>query len=281
MIATTKNIHAAKAQLYRWYNGYERPFTKARIANQLDLLAEDIHFITPNQILQGKVNYAKALDAYQGMRIAHKIEEIAITEGEEGVVNISATILYHGIQSNGTDNYLRLTYDTLLQSQEEDLPLFKHIKLDLAGGMESPEFEDSYATTRSLAVLHYYLYNVERLTTDVQPFKEILTKDFQLNLSPQTKITTIDGLAQWLKGAATQVSITSHHPKNISVVEKGDYFELKVAFDWEGWTRTNKKMVASTHHVWQIVDQPNERFARIRQIDVETLVPFQGSEGII
>jgi len=271
MIFTTRNTHAVKTQLYRWYNGYERPFTKARIANQLDLLTEDIHFITPNVTLRGKTEYTNALAAYKGMRISHQIEEAIITEGKNNQLGLFANILYHGIQSDGTDNYLHLVYDNQLILQDDDLPLFKRIQLDLAGGFESPDFEDSYPTTRSLALMHYYLYNIEKLSINATPFAEILTDDFQLNLSPETVITSLDSLSAWLQRAATEIAITSHHPKNVSVEQKAGFFELKVDFDWEGWTKTNKKRKSTTRHIWKIVDDEKERFARIHQIEVINL----------
>jgi hypothetical protein len=39
---TTRKSHLAKTQFYRWYQLYEGELSDARIANQMDILADDI-----------------------------------------------------------------------------------------------------------------------------------------------------------------------------------------------------------------------------------------------
>ncbi|GEM_PF-5308054 len=275
MIISTKIEHAIKTQLYRWYNGYERYFTASRIANQLALLEEDIVMTTPRGKIAGKVNYSWGLKEYKGMKIAHIIENIEVTTKTNGSISVAISLIYHGVQRDGTDNCMRFTYENEFNQIPNQLPLFKSIQLNVEGVLESPTFKDAYPRLRSLALMHYYLFLIEKLQENATDFQEILTADFQLNLSPTTAISSITHLGTWLKNVAQKIAISSHYSKEVEVTTLSlNKYELKVDFDWEGWTVSNQKVTAQTRHTWVIIDKKNERFAKIQSIDVKTLCPF-------
>lgn len=275
MITSTKKEHAIKTQLYRWYNGYERYFTASRIANQLELLVEDAVITTPSRSIAGKANYAPILNEYKKMKISHSIEKMDIHFKEGGAIEVEVGIVYHGIQSDGTDNCLGFTYENALQEIPNELPVFTAVNLKVGGFFKSPEFQDSYPRLRSLALMHYYLFLIEKLADNVAEFQEILTDDFQLNLSQEVVLNSMNDLDNWLKSVSTKLVVTSHYPKNIEVKNiNRDTYELKVDFDWEGWTKSNQKMIAETRHTWVITDKKNDRFAKIQSIEVEQLTPF-------
>jgi len=274
MITSTKNIHAAKTQLYRWYNGYERPFTIARIRHQMELLANDVFIKTPNGELKGKKSYPSLVGKYRGMKISHVMKHITVDEATNGQLYLTADVVYHGIQSNGQDNCFTFHYEHILIPRVGQLPVFKEILLQPTGMLETPTFQDSYPTFRMMALMHYWLYNVERLTATIDPFKEILVTDFQLNF-PSEQITTLDQFAIWLTKAANQLEITSHYPRDVSVESIAEnVFQLRVTFDWEGVTKTEQKMTGITRHVWVATNHLKERFAKIKSMDVEVLSPF-------
>lgn len=275
MIPSTKIEHAVKTQIYRWYNGYERYFTTSRISNQLELLANDISITTPKGTISGKANYPAELGDYRGIKISHKIEEIEVIEQPNGLISLNVNVVYQGVQKDGTDNCLKFKYENELEQQPNQLPVFKAINLSVAGIFESPTFTDSYPRIRSLALMHYYLFLIEKLDNNAAEFQEILSDDFQLNLSKETLLNSIDGLANWLNDVAQKITVTNHYPKNIEINVLGkDTYELTVEFDWEGWTKTAQKMIAKTKHKWVIIDKKNDRFAKIQSIDVEQLIPF-------
>lgn len=279
MITSTKMKHAVKVQLYRWYNGYERYFTASRIANQLELLAGNITLTTPRATISGKANYQAALSDYKGMKISHQIEDIEVIRKPDGRISLNVMLVYQGIQKDGTDTCLKFKYENELAEQPNQLPLFKTINLSVAEVLESPSFKDSYPRARSLALMHYYLFLIEKLADHPTDFEEILTDDFQLNLSKETVLTSIEGLGNWLRSVAQRIAITSHHPKNVQVKTLSrDSYELKVDFDWEGMTKANQKMMAETRHTWVIVDKKNDRFAKIQSINVEVITPFSITE---
>lgn len=275
MIASTKLEHATKAQLYRWFNGYERYFTASRITNQLALLAADIVVVTPRESISGKTNYAKNLKEYKGMKIAHTIENLKITSKINGRIEVEVQLIYHGVQRDGTDNCLRFIYKNELVQIPNQLPVFKNIQLEVDGAFQSPPFTDAYPKLRALALMHYYLFLIEQLADNAADFQEILMDEFQLKLSAVTTITSLEHLSTWLNEVRQKVAITSHYPKNITVKTLAlNQYELTVDFDWEGWTTTNQKMTAQTRHTWVIIDKKNDRFAKIQSIDVAQLVSF-------
>jgi len=272
MIAPTKIDHATKAQLYRYFNGFERFFTASRKANQLELLAKDFIITTPRGSITGVGNYAHSLGDYKGLKIAHSVEDISIKTHPNGLISATVSLIYHGVQKDGTDNALRFIYDTELYQRPKQLPLFKTIILSVDGAFQSPTFHDSYIKTRSLALMHYYLFLIEKVANNATEFQEILTDDFQLNLSPTNILTTIEALGNWLKGVAKQLTISSHYPKHWEVKSLAhETYQLTVDIDWEGWTVETQKMIAKTRHTWVIKDKKNDRFGKIHSIEVEQL----------
>lgn len=272
MIASTKIEQATKTQLYRYLNGFERFFTASRKANQLALLANDITLTTPRGSISGTANYTHSLDSFKGMKIAHAVEDIAVKTLPNGLITATVSLIYHGVQKSGDSNSLRFIYETELYQQPNQLPLFKTIQLGVDGAFESATFKGSYIQSRSLALMYYYLFLMEKLPANADEFQEILTDDFTLNLSPTTILTTMDDLGNWLENVAKQLSITSHYPKNMAVKSLAhETYELSADFDWEGWMVGGQKMTATTRHIWVIKDRKNDRFAKIQSIEMEQL----------
>lgn len=276
MIISTRNSHAIKTQLYRWYNGYEKYFTASRIANQLELISEDIVMVTPRGTTIGKTSYMASLAEFKGIKISHKIEAINIESKENGISLATVNIIYHGIQKDGTDTCLKFIYENELYQTQGQLPVLKKIKLSVDGALKSPIFHESYPTLRSLALMHYYLFLLEQLNHNSNKIQEILADNFQLNLSEKIIINSIDALDNWLKSMPQQITSISHYPKNTIVnILAIDKYELNVDFDWEGWTKTGQKITAKTHHNWTIIDKKNAPFAKIQSINVIPLAPFK------
>ncbi len=270
MIASTKIEQATKTQLYRYLNGFERFFTASRKANQLALLADDITLTTPRGSISGTANYIHSLSSFKGMKIAHAVEDITVKTLPSGLITATVSLIYHGVQKSGEGNSLRFIYETELYQQPNQLPLFKTIQLGVDGAFESTTFQDSYIKSRSLALLHYYLFLIEKIPTNADDFQEILTDDFTLNFSPTTTLTTIDQLGNWLAKVAIQLSISSHYPTQVEVQSLAhETYKLTVDFDWEGWTVDGQKLTAATRHTWVIKDRKNDRFAKIQSIVVE------------
>jgi hypothetical protein len=49
---------------------------------------------------------------------------------------------------------------------------------------------------------------------------------------------------------------------------------VNVEFEWYGVTRDEKNVKSITRHRWMVADNEEERFARIKKMEIVQLVPF-------
>ncbi|MGI2170412.1 hypothetical protein ACROAE_09470 [Shewanella sp. MF05960] len=279
MIKSTKNTHAALTQYYRWYQLYEGELSDIRINNQMDILSDDVLIKSAAGEMKGSANYPDRLAMYKGWKNAHHVQNVNVTEVADGRLNLEADIIYQNIQPSGEQSIYSVHYSTFLEKSEgELLPLFTELNLIPTSQLEPKPFEAAYADNRVLSLLHYWLLNMEQLDGNVLPFEEVLAPEFTLDFSTVGLIESTDQLAMWLQTVPTQLKLSSHYPQNFSVKAIGDnQFEMEVNLVWRGVTKDDKAMKATTHHKWLIVDNPNERFARIKtakitQVDALSLI---------
>lgn len=282
MITNTKISHAAKVQYYRWYLFYERDFeNQKRLNNQLEILAEDISMKSAAGEMKGRANYPERLKVYKGWKNAHHVQNISVKKSETGTINLEADIIYQNLKSDGTNDSYPLHYSTTLdQIDNSKLPVFTGISIAPTGKIENPTFEDAYPTNRMLSLIHYWLLNMEQLDGNVEPFKELLTEDFELHFSTSgAPISNFDTLEKWLNGTPKQLKQSSHFPRNFSVKELGNNeYEVNVDFDWRGITKDGKGLKATTAHKWIVIDNPNDRFAKIKKVKVTQKKPLSPLE---
>ncbi len=270
----TLPTHLAKTQYYRWYQLYERPMNPQRVSNQMELLSENITIETSAGTMTGKENYPKRLDVYKGWKNAHQVQQVSYQNTESNGPQLIAKINYNNIQPDGKKANYALDYTIDLIEKEGELPLFSSVKITPTSPIEA-NFKDSYHTNRALSLMHYWMVNMERLDGNVTPFEELLTDDFELNFSSESKISSIEQFKTWLNGTPLQLKSSNHHPENfeIEVIDENNY-KVSVAFDWYGIAKNDQKMKVKTLHKWLVTDNPNERFSRIKKIDVRRLEPF-------
>lgn len=273
-IATTKEQHLAKVQLYRWCQLYEREMNDKRISNQMEILADDIFMKTAMGEMNGKENYPERLTVYKGWQNAHHVQNIKVVSIEKGL-QLDADIRYQNIRPDGEKNSYTIHYHTELSKNSEPLPQFSFIEI-VATGETTDTFKDSYPENRTKSLMFYWLASMENLDGDVTPFKELLAKDFVLNFSTSSQIKSINELETWLKEIPLQLKESSHFPEKFSVktIMENEY-EVSVEFDWKGIAKDGRKMKARTKHIWYVVDNPNDRFAKILKADVSQIEPLQ------
>lgn len=272
-IINTKHQHLAQVQLYRWYQLYEREMNAERIENQMEILADDIHMKTAAGEMNGKQNYPERLTVYKGWKNAHHVEKVKIKDSEKGFF-LEADIRYQNIQPNGEKKSYTIHYNTILTKGKEILPKFSSIEITPTG--ETNEvFEDAYPVNRTKSLMYYWLANMENLDGNVAPFKELLADNFTLNFSTANKIKSIAELETWLNGTPRQLKESSHYPEqfNVKTIMKDEY-EVTVIFDWKGITKDGKKVKAKTKHIWYVIDNPNDRFAKILKAEVTQVKAF-------
>ena len=280
MIKSTKNTHAALTQYYRWYQLYEGELSDVRIDNQMDILSDDVLIKSAAGEMKGSANYPARLAVYKGWKNAHHVQDVNVTEMEDGKLNLEADIIYQNIKPTGEESIYSLHYSTFLEKSEgELLPLFTELNLAPTGKLEPKPFEAAYVNNRVMSLLHYWLLNMEQLDGKVAPFEELLAPGFALDFSTAGMIKSTEKLSTWLQTVPTQLKLSSHFPQNFTVKIVGEnQYEMEVDLVWRGVTKDGKAVKATTHHVWLVVDDPNERFARIKAAkitQVDALAPIE------
>ncbi|WP_109829304.1 alpha/beta fold hydrolase [Reichenbachiella versicolor] len=266
----TREQHLAKVQLYRWYQLYERQMNTDRINNQLEILTEDVSIKSVSGEMKGKSNYPERLSAYDGWKNAHHVKDVSVVSTEEEV-KLEADIHYQNIRPDGVSSSYTIHYHTSLEKSENELPQFSSLEMEITSETDE-EFKDAYPENRAKSLMHYWLANMESLDGKVAPFEELLAEGFTLNFSTSDPINTVEGLEKWLNGSPLQLKESSHSPKNFSIktIVENEY-EMSVEFEWEGVTKEDTRLKAVTKHTWYIVDNPNDRFAKILKVDVSQI----------
>ncbi len=271
-----QQTHAALAQYYRWYQVYEAPFTAQRIANQKDILSDDVEIVSQMGASKGKNGLEDRLKVFTGWQNAHHVQNTAVTLSPEGKLLLEADIVYQNIRPDHSQYSYTLHYSTRLQARNQDLPVFERLELKPTGEVKPFKFEAAYAENRAKSFMHYWLYLMETAHTDSGKFKELLAKDFSLQLSDGPAITQFAAFEQWLASIPGRVRTSTHAYSNFRVVDAGDNrLNVSVDFDWKGITPQGQAMVAQTHHEWVLTNTQDERFARMQSMQVTLTKPYQ------
>lgn len=270
--------HAARAQLHRWYQYYEK--SEVGIANQLDVLSEDVTIKSASGTAGSRAQYEAAVKQFPtSWSNSHDLQQSDVTINADGSIRLSAKIRYQniGMLPEGALRANAISYDMVLKPTNAVLPVFNKIDITTGKAIEGDEFVDLYPQNRLLSLLHYWMALVEDPKRDAAPFKEILVPELDIKFSAAgDTITSFDQLAAWLAGPASAVSASRHTVSNFSykLLDENRY-ELKVDLGWHGIRPDNVQMTAKTRHTWTVLDKPTERFARVEKVRVETLEPFK------
>ncbi len=272
--------HAANAQLLRWYQFDENPV--ASIKNQLDLLTDEIVIKSPSGRICGKEQYLSAMNQRPSIPLnAHRVKNTALKVVENNALSLSADITYsEEIDSRNSQLHTQhLTYQTTLVYNETILPRFKSISISEASTaiVKNQQFECTYSSNRLKSLVHYLMAIVEHPGRDPEYLREILAPKFDIRLSEaKGNYTSFEELAGWMTGPVACMSATRHiaHSMRSKQVDENEY-EMSLLFDWDGIRLDGAILTAKTRHTWRVVDDPSERFARIKKIRVRYLEPYE------
>jgi hypothetical protein len=268
--------HAVMAQIHRWYQIYENPQTS--IDNQIDILSPDIK-------LKSGLGEGVGHEAYR-QRIAqlpttwknaHFIREAEVKIDADGTIalDVALTYLNQGMKPDGSVRTAELRYDARLQPTATVLPRFTAIEIKQLSEGTAPAFEEAYPQNRLKSLLHYWLALIEDPARRVEPFKQLLADGFELQFLSGT-ITDMAAFEAWLRGPGSAVTASTHAISGFSVEPTvADAYRMQVDLAWQGLLPDGKPMAAKTRHVWTVIDNPKERFARIKTIAVQVLAPLQ------
>ena len=269
--------HAALTQFRRWYQLYENPAVS--LDNQLDILSEDIALSSGLGEAKGHADYRERVAniprEWQNSHIVHRAD---IELLEDGAARLDADITYLNVGAlpGGAVRSAELHYDGTLSTPDGALlPKFERLAIEGKSDGTADAFKDAYAENRLRSLAHYWLAAIENPTRDTAPFREMLADDFVLDFS-SGQITDFDGFEAWYNGPASSVEASKHDIVEFDVTETGpNQYDMRMTLEWQGIAPGGADLVAKTHHTWQVEDNPAERFARVRRVNVELAVPFQ------
>ena len=270
--------HSVLAQYHRWYQVYEVPFTDKTIANQKDILSNDIEIISQNGTTRGKEGLEDRLRVFTGWKNAHHVQKTEVKLLEDGNISMEADILYQNIRPDNSKYSYTLHYSTILTQRENNLPVFLMLNLQPTGIVEEFRFEEAYTENRVKSFMHYWLYLME--CSDVINFKELLDENFILHLSTEETISDFESFKSWIQSASSKLKTSNHQYKNLKASNNTDStITVNVDFEWKGITVDDKKMIAETRHEWILSNDTENRFAKMKQMRVTVLKPFQVVES--
>jgi len=269
-------VNAALAQFHRWFLLYEEP--RYGIANQLDILADDIRVVSGLGEAQGHDAYAaRVAQLPSTWQNAHRVNAATVTVAPDGTLSLIAEVTYlnAGMLEDGGIRMADLTYQATLAAAAGDLPKFTTIAIDQNADGQAEAFVPAYGENRMRSLAHYWFALIEDPARDPEPVREILSEEFSLNFSSGA-ITDFDGFKAWLAGPASSV-VASTHKISAFAQERSDdgTYRVTMTLDWNGILPDGTELAAKTGHTWHVIDDPTQRFARIKTMDVVVLEPFQ------
>ncbi len=266
---------AALAQFHRWYQIYEN--NAVPIESSLDILMPDVKIKSSLGEGVGHQAYKQRIaELPKTWKNAHRVKDTKIDVAADGQVQLIANIEYlnQGSAADGSVRAANLKYTTQLKPTDSVLPRFTALAIEQVSASDTKTFADAYPENRLKSLTHYWLALVEDPKRRLEPFQEILAKDFKLDFSSGA-ITDFAGFEKWFRGPGSAVAASTHQMSNFSYQRTGDNrFNVKVDFDWQGILPDGREMVAKTRHSWTVEDNATERFARIKTAQVEVLKPF-------
>ena len=271
-----KTKHLALIQFHRWFQFYERPVTPRTLQHQLAILADDVLIESKSAmgISQGKEKYKERVKLAEGTLNAHHVQTAEVRQLHENSLQLEATILHHIILPDQNFHNHILKYKALLIPVQNSFPLFYDIKIEPIAA-STATFKDAYFKNRGASLMHCWLLCIENIQENLLTFKELLAKDFELNLSTGKRICNWKEFQQWLNEISHKIKKSLHVEKNLFIEENEEgTFTLNVDFEWYGQTFDNKIMHGKTHHEWVLENDPTERFARIKKMVVQQAQPF-------
>jgi hypothetical protein len=271
-----KLTHAALTQYYRWYQVYEVPFSKKTIANQKDILADDVEIVTHAGTTKGKDGLEERLKVYEGWFNAHHVQHTEVKQISENELSLEADILYQNIRPDQNKYSYTIHYSAVLQLRENDLPVFTGLRLTPTGEIQEFTFQPAYAENRSKSFMYYWFYLLETLPQSIDKYSELLAADFSIELVDGSLIESEQALRSYFESFATKIKTGIHTFSTVQVKEiEEDLFSVSIDIDWKGISITNENMVFGTRHEWILENTKDERFARLKKMKITGTKPFE------
>jgi len=259
--------HAILAQYHRWYQVYEVPFTKKTIANQKDILGDDIEIITHAATTKGKDGLEERLKVYEGWLNAHHVQHTEVKQLSENELSLEADIIYQNIRPDETKYSYTIHYSTLLSLRKNDLPVFTKIQLTPTGEIKDFIFQSAYAENRCKSLIYYWFYLIEILPHNFENFTELVAAEFSIQLVDGVVIKSTKELSAYFETVSSKIKTGIHRIFDIDIKQvEEDVFSVAMNVNWKGISTDGQQLTRDTKHEWLLVNNKEEQFARIKNM---------------
>lgn len=266
----------ALVQYYRWFQAFETEQNEARINNHLAILSDSVLITTYNGPLKGKEGMLGFLDYVKSWKNSHHIKETVVTVNNDGSITLEADIVYQNILPDGKQNEYNLHYTTRLTEYKDGFPVFSEIKLLPVKTMENPVFEDAYTENRSKSIMYYWLYLADTYFENGAALEELVAPDFRLKLSEEEEIAGYEQFNVLMGNIRGQSKETLHTLKNLkSTLNADQTISVSADVEWKGINHKGEKRTGEVHHDWVLENNPDDRFAKIKEMKFTVTRPFQ------
>lgn len=265
--------HISLTQYYRLFEIFERHNSNNK--DFLDLLMEDVKFKDSSKQLVGRKALLEYAKHFSEVSISYHTKEVTVTSIADGKYMVTADILCQQDDVRHQNKDLLIQCKLILIEGKKTLPLIESIELNSVKNMDCSQYKDSYAYNRARAIAHFWIYILENLDEYIDCYDEIIAPEFLVQTKTGDKITSMDDYRTWLRAGDARVSYTSHQYKSFEVIsEENGEIEIKFNFDWQGYSIDHQPMIAESQHRWIILDNPENRFACIKEIEMYMIIPF-------
>ncbi|AIZ63180.1 hypothetical protein PK28_04810 [Hymenobacter sp. DG25B] len=273
--------HLALAQYYRWYQLYERPLTEERRRHILTLLAPDVEVQSENGSFKGHTAFQERLALYDGWKTAHHVQFAAVKPVNGGTLELVGHVLFQSIRPDGSQHSYNVQYDAHLALVPDELPVFTDLKLTPTGNVGPQEFEDAYPYNRVASLMHYWLYCMETHKGDASKLRELFAPQFELYAVTAGHLSSWEQVEAWIGSLPLRFQYSTQHPRHLTVQPNADgTFSASFMLDWHGISVEGEPIMAEMHHEWLLEDNPDNRFAMLKDVRILTTEPFQVSYAL-
>lgn len=268
--------HAARAQLHRWFQVYERP--ASGIDNALDALSETFFFTADGDGSRGRDAYRDRLatipEHWQNASIVNA-STVRVLDEFSLEMDAEVTFLNQGMRSDGSVRAAELAFETRLERGDEILPVFNQIAIEQTSEGTPAGYQDAYARNRLLSLVHYFFAVIEHPAHDPQPAFELLARSFRLELA-NGSINSYPTFAAWLRGPAARATASSYRLNDFTfdTLAEDERYVLGIEVDWYALQPDGTRLHGRNWQSWTVVNDVSERFARIESIEEDVLEPL-------
>ncbi|WLR41776.1 hypothetical protein LC087_13075 [Bacillus carboniphilus] len=266
---STKNSHIAQSLAHRWYVIYESEITDKMIENQIDILSPNVKISSPNGVATNADEFIASLHRLpKNNRHSHHMKSFSFNEISENEGELAIDIVYQNENETGDLNAFKIHYDNKISFNGENWT-FNEININIVEPVEITSFESAHHYNRVNSFAHYYLYLMEQLNGNAEPYKELFsTEGFEFVFSPNPPITSFEGFADWYMAIPNRIKKSSHRIENIDIkVENDNLYKVSIDMHWDSVTTDDQQMALDTRQEC-ILEETGDRFPKIKEIKV-------------